>query len=175
TFCPLGFRPVDDAAIAATVLGLIETDIRPMDPAAAVVLGQQQGSADRYRHRPTRGMNPLPYGTNNVLRRDVQADMERSWEMQDDLFTIEEEQTLGTPRAMPYQIRQFDQHPFPFGVTMGIVDYLEMIDIQQKQSTLVAMATEVGQGDFDLLHQGTAVPHSGQRVEVGQLLQAAAL
>src|SRR5690606_39693347 len=108
-----------------TVLGLIETDIRPMDPAAAVVLGQQQGSADRYRHRPIRGVNPLSYGTNNVLRRAVQAAQVRSWEKQDELFSTETEQTVGTARAMPYQIRQIDQHPVPFGVTMGIVDYLE--------------------------------------------------
>src|SRR5690554_4070248 len=146
-----------------------------MDPAAADVLGQQQGSADRYRHRPTRGMNPLPYGTNNVLRRAVQAAQVRSREKQNELFSTETEQAIGTARGMPYQIRQIDQHPVPFGVTMSIVDCLEVIDIQQQQTTLVAMAPEVGQSDFDLLHQGAAVSYSGQRVEVGQLLQAAAL
>src|SRR5690606_39943723 len=125
--------------------------------------------------RPTRGMSPPPSGTNNVLPRAIQAAQVRSWEKQAELFSTEPEQTVGTARAMPYQLRQIDQHPVPFGVTMGIVDCLEVIDIQQQQTTLVAMAPEVGQSDFDLLHQGAAIPYSGQRVEVGQLLQAAAL
>src|SRR5690606_3706305 len=105
----------------------------------------------------------------------VQAAQVRSWEKQAELLPTETDQTVGTPRAMPYQSRQIDQPPVPFGVTMRIVEYLGVLDIQQQQATLVAMAPEVGQGDFDLLHQGTAVPHSGQRVQVGQLLQAAAL
>src|SRR5690606_19396865 len=120
-------------------------------------------------------VNPLSHCTNNVLRRAVQAAQVRPWKKQDELFSTEAEQTVGTARGMPDQIRQIDQHPVPFGVAMGIVDYLEVIDIQQQQATLVAMASEVGQGDFDLLHQGTAVPYSGQRVQVGQLLQAAPL
>src|SRR5690606_22721231 len=146
-----------------------------MDPAAAAVLGQQQGSADRYRHRPIRGVKPLSSDTNSVLRRAVQAAQVRPRQNQHALASTKKAQTVGTPGASPYQVPDTDQHPVPFGVTMGIVDYLEVIDIQQQQTTLVAMAPEVGQGDFDLLHQGTAVPHSGQRVEVGQLLQAAAL
>ena len=66
-----------------------------------------------------------------------------------------------------------DQGPVAGGMAMGVVDHLQVVDVQIDQAGRRAIA--VGEGDHarQLAHEGAAVGGGRQGVAVGQLLQLA--
>ena len=56
-------------------------------------------------------------------------------------------------------------------VAMGIVDRLEVIQVDQQQRHAVAVAARIVQGAFGEFHQVPAVAKPGQRVVMGGVLQ----
>jgi hypothetical protein len=96
-------------------------------------------------------------------------------QQQHELLTTVTEQLVGLAGVLVDQRHQVGQHLVANAVTILVVDFLEVVDVQQRQRIGQAGPLGVRRRHLQLLVHGAAVLHAGQRVHRRQVLQPPAL
>ncbi len=93
-------------------------------------------------------------------------------EQDGELVTADARQAVGRAQAPAHGLGHGAQESSPAEWPQGVVDLLEVVEVEQEQRGLLAVAPAAADLALELLLEAPAVPQVGQCVVVGQALQA---